>query len=174
MCPPPQGRINSSLFSIFSICQTIFFLTCRKSWLGLSWFEMIQIRLKMADSLWSQRNQIDRHQFISHMSKPHCSFRRLGDAKKCTSNTELPGPEAPLALLQLKLWDITRQQTSLLLCTGCDNAPRQHCSATPPVGTALAMKAQCAGPASARPLFSRQVEKAFLHQVRLFHSTKLS
>lgn len=32
------------------------------------------------------------------------SFRRLGDANKSTSSTELPGLEAPLALLQLKLW----------------------------------------------------------------------
>lgn len=137
-------------------------------------FEMIQIRLKMADSLWSQRNQMDRHQFISHMSKPHCSFRRLGDASKCTLNTELPRLESPLALLQLNLWDTTRQQTPLLLCTGCCSTPRQHHSAIPPVGTALAMKAECAGPASAEPLFSRQVEKAFLHQVHLFHSTKLN
>lgn len=97
------GLTVLSFLSFLSV--KYFFLTCRKSWLGLSWFEMIQMRLKMANSFWSQRNQIDRHQFISHMSKPPCSFRRLGDSNKCTSNTELSGLGVPLALLQLKLWD---------------------------------------------------------------------
>lgn len=93
-----------TVLSFLSV-NIFFFLTCRKSWLDLSWFEMIQIRLKMAGSLWSQKNEIDGHQSISHMFTPSCSFRRLGNANKCTSNTDLPGLEEPLAVLQLKLWD---------------------------------------------------------------------
>lgn len=48
------------------------------------------------------------------------------------------------------------------------STPRQHRSAIPPVGAALQGR-QCAG-----PLFSRQLEKAFLHQAHNFHSTKLN
>lgn len=74
---------------------------------------MIQIRLKMDSSLWSQRNEIDGHQSISHMFTPPCYFKRLVDANKCISKTDLPDLGAPLALLQFKLWDRHYRATNL-------------------------------------------------------------
>lgn len=68
----------------------------------------------------------------------------------------------------------TRQKTSLLLCTACDSTPRHPSSAIPFVVTAYTdNKGKCADPASARPLFSKQVEKDF-DQVLPFIVTKLN